>query len=204
MQADAETRLEVAPAELARDRETFERQVGAVLEKLTTERLQLAEQSRRLLAHRKHLVLVGHRLRRRWHGQRSFAKQIQDSREAALNSWERRLEAESAKIQQERKTLHIVADRLTAQKGDAADQRRHLQGEIAALKNQRTALVDFRICVEADCRRAEERRAMLHAELSELEHRAIELRQSISEMESHRNRLHSAPRPPSGPAQRVA
>jgi chromosome segregation ATPase len=204
MQAGAETGLEGARAELLRDRETFERQVGSVLEKLTMERLQLAEQSRRLLARRSHLVLVGRRLRQRWHGERTLAKQIQDKREAALNSWEQRLEVESAKLQQERLAFQIAADRLTAQKADAAEERRQLEGEIQALRNQRTALVDFRICVEADCRRAEERRAGLHVELSDLEHRIVELRQSVLEMESHRSRMHSSPRPPSGPAQRVA
>ena len=204
MSVDAETRLEAARAELLRDRETFERQVRAVLERLTTERLQLAEQSRRLQAKRTHLVLIGRRLRQRWLGQRTIAKQIQDRREVALNLWELQLEVESAQIQQERKSLQFVLDRLAAQKADAAKERRQLEGEIAGLKNQRTALVDFRICVESDCRRAEERRVKLHAELSELEHRIIELREAISEIESHRNRTHTTAHLQSGSAQKVA
>jgi len=183
MQTDAEARLAEARAELIRDRATFERQVSIVLERLTVERQKQAEQVRSLMADRSHFVLIGRRLRRRWIGQKKSAERALKEREALLHSCESRLEKETTKNQKERATLRALRERLVAQKAESAKRKRQFEADIAILKKQRTALVDFRICVEADCRRAEERRTRLHEEICELERRVHSVRQHFTTMQ---------------------
>ncbi len=180
---ETEARLAEARAELLRDRETFERQVYSVFERLANERQQLADQQRRLSADRTHLVLLGRRLRRRWRRQNLSADRILREREAWLNVRSRRLERETAKNQNELAALLALRDQTASQKAEAAKERGQLEADLVILKQQRTALVDFRICVEADCRRAEERRRRLSAEVQELENRIMELRKDAPEMQ---------------------
>ncbi len=180
---ETEARLAEARAELLRDRETFERQVRNVFERLTTERQQLADQQRRLQADRSHLVLIGRRLRRRWHGQHMSAERTLKEREAWLNACACRLERDSAKRQKEQAALQMLRDQSASQKAEAAKERGRLEADLVILKQQRTALVDFRICVEADCRRAEERRRRLYAEVQELENRLSELRKNAADLQ---------------------
>jgi chromosome segregation ATPase len=204
METEAEAQLAEARAELIRDRATFERQVSSVFDRLTTERLQLAEQQRRLLADRKHLVLIGRRLRRRWQGQRKSAGRLLKEREAWVDSETKRLELETDKSQKERAELQSLRDRLVTHEAEAAKQHQQHEADIATLLNQRTALVDFRICVEADCRRAEERRTRLQAEVRDLENRIHELRKLCIEIEGQGDRAKVSSQFPDRPSQKVA
>jgi chromosome segregation ATPase len=201
---ETEARLAEARAELLRDRETFERQVNSVYERLMTERQQLADQQRRLQADRSHLVLIGRRLRRRWHGQHLSAERSLKQREAWLNACAHRLERDSAKHQKERAALQSLRDRMAAQKSEAAKERGRLEADLETLKQQRTALVDFRICVEADCRRAEERRRRLYAELQELECRIENLGQQFVELQTQFHVKSAAQPSADGQNQKVA
>lgn len=204
MESDAQDRLAEAQAALIQDRQTFERQVNAVYERLTEERLQLGEEHRRLLAGRSHLVLIGKRLRRRWHGQKKTAERESREREKLLLAWTRQLEIESAKNQKEQAALHTLRDQLAARAQQAAEERRRLEAEQSALTKQRTALVDFRIAVEADCRHAQERRSLLQGEVRELEGQVQALRGLHVELEALPRRPYTSPHVSEAPAQKVA
>jgi transcription initiation factor TFIID subunit TAF12 len=201
MRHDTQARLADLQAALVQDRQTFERQVSAVFDRLTADRLHLAEEHRRLLTDRKHLVLVGKRLRKRWLGQKKTAERESREKETLLSCWTRQLEVESAKLKKHRLKLKHLRYQLAAEHARTAAERRQLAVEQQTLNKQRAELVAWRGAIEAECRKFEERRSQLAQQALELEGRV----QTLSlELGAAHLRSSPGPRFPDGSAQKVA
>jgi hypothetical protein len=178
MQSEAQAKLAEVQAVLLQDRQTFERQVSAVFDRLAADRLQLAEEHRRLLARRNHLVLVGKRLRSRWLKQKRVAERELKEQEKLLLAWTRQLEIESAQVDKQKARLKTQLELLSARLATAAAERRTLSDEKHALEWQRAELLSLRMAAEAERQSSDERQSQLEFEMIELQQQIEELQRT--------------------------
>jgi hypothetical protein len=150
MQSEAQAKLAEVQAVLLQDRQTFERQVSAVFDRLTADRLQLAEEHRRLLARRNQLVLVGKRLRSRWLERKRVAERELKEQEKLLLAWTRQLEIEAAQVERQKIKLKGQQEHLNEQIAEAAAARQKLAEGRLLLERQQAELVKLQLVVEHD------------------------------------------------------